>query len=740
MADEQIIIDIQVSSDEAVAAISNAKRQLADLKAEQKELDKALAEGAMSLSDYNKATAENTKAQLQWTNEIKANTVVLKANMQQEQANKDSLVAMRAELKQATTAYDNLSAAERNGAKGQAYLQHIQDLTAKITAAEEASGRFQRNVGNYKGAVAPVIERMDKLGGVLGKVGGTAGGVLSNGIKSATAAMKIMSATPLIAILGVVVKLISAVIGAMKSTQEATDKAAKGFAAFSAIGDGVTKVLQWLADKLAGVVAWLGNLLEKTGLLKDAIGERQQLLENERKTEEIEIRLISRNAKYRMEIAELNAKAVDKQNYTTKERLAFLDKAIKKEMEIADSERIVAEANERNIKKRHSLTQSNLDDLREEHEAEARTFEARTRYNEKLRENTRRRQALLEELAREEKEAAENVTESWEVLQEKQQNITNDFVASLNKAVAAATEAKTSLRDLGAEMTTIAKQQGNEAVAAKLAGNIEEYYKRSIQAARTALDALTIADNENVEDFVARRLEAQQKLQDAEKALTDYTQQQAAERTKLWQDSAKAIADVFGTVGDIFSEFSETNKAAAIAEAAMSLAQIYIQQGVAIANGIAQAMKLGWPASLPAIASVIGAVTAAIASTISTVKQAQQTIENVPAYAVGGLVQGAGTATSDSIPARLSNGEFVVNADATKRHLPELVRLNGGWGNTSPSAMFANGGVVSAPATAAGWETTQLVAQFAEAVAKIQPVVSVKEITKVQNRIKTKEL
>lgn len=739
MADEQVIIDIKVSSDEAVAAIANAKRQLSELKAEQKELDKALADGTMSLADYNKATAENTKAQLQWSNEIKANTVVLKSNMQQQQANKDSLVAMRAELKQATVAYDNLSAAERNGAKGQAYLQHIQDLTGKITAAEEASGRFQRNVGNYKGAVAPVIERMDKFGGVLGKVGGAAGGTLANGIKTATTAMKIMSATPLIAILGLLAKLISAVIGAMKSTQEATDKAAKGFAAFSAIGDGVTRVLQWLADKLAGVVAWLGNLLEKTGLLKDAIGERQQLLEDERKADEIEIRLISRNAKYRMEIAELNAKAVDKQNYTAAERLAFLDQALKKEKEIADSERILAQTRLKNIEKEKTFTGNNLDDLRDIEEARANVYGATERYEERLRENTRRRNAMLKELAEEQKEIAENATESWEELQEQQQKTTNEFVASLNIAVAAATEAKTSLRDLGAEMTTLAKQQGNEAVAAKLAGNIEEYYKRSIQAARTALDALTIADNENVEDFVARRLEAQQKLQDAEKALTDYTQQQAAERTKLWQDSAKAIADVFGTVGDIFSEFSETNKAAAIAEAAMSLAQIYIQQGVAIANGIAQAMKLGWPASLPAIASVIGAVTAAIASTISTVKQAQQTIENVPAYAVGGLVTGNGTATSDSIPARLSNGEFVVNAAATRRHLPELVRLNGGWGNTSPSAMFANGGVVSAPATQQGWETSQLAAQIAAAVATIQPVVSVKEITKVQNRIKTKE-
>jgi len=48
----------------------------------------------------------------------------------------------------------------------------------------------------------------------------------------------------------------------------------------------------------------------------------------------------------------------------------------------------------------------------------------------------------------------------------------------------------------------------------------------------------------------------------------------------------------------------------------------------------------------------------------------------VQAFASGGLVRGAGTATSDSIPARLSNGEFVMNAAATRKFLPLLENLN----------------------------------------------------------------
>lgn len=46
-------------------------------------------------------------------------------------------------------------------------------------------------------------------------------------------------------------------------------------------------------------------------------------------------------------------------------------------------------------------------------------------------------------------------------------------------------------------------------------------------------------------------------------------------------------------------------------------------------------------------------------------------------YKKGGKVSGAGTSTSDSIPARLSNGEFVLNAEATKMiGLDTLNKLN----------------------------------------------------------------
>jgi len=55
-------------------------------------------------------------------------------------------------------------------------------------------------------------------------------------------------------------------------------------------------------------------------------------------------------------------------------------------------------------------------------------------------------------------------------------------------------------------------------------------------------------------------------------------------------------------------------------------------------------------------------------------------------YAEGGPVSGEGTGTSDSIPALLSNGEFVVNAHSTSQHRGLLEAIN--------AQRFATGGIV----------------------------------------------
>lgn len=73
-------------------------------------------------------------------------------------------------------------------------------------------------------------------------------------------------------------------------------------------------------------------------------------------------------------------------------------------------------------------------------------------------------------------------------------------------------------------------------------------------------------------------------------------------------------------------------------------------------------------------------------------------------FATGGLVRGPGTATSDSIPARLSAGEYVVRADAVRRlgvgFLDTLNGLRAQPGVVAGRMAFAAGGLVPAAAPA----------------------------------------
>lgn len=73
-------------------------------------------------------------------------------NIKIEGAATDSLVALRKQLSLLNAEYDRLSASDRKAAIGTDLQKQIQSLNTEISAAEQATGRYQRNVGNYASA------------------------------------------------------------------------------------------------------------------------------------------------------------------------------------------------------------------------------------------------------------------------------------------------------------------------------------------------------------------------------------------------------------------------------------------------------------------------------------------------------------------------------------------------------------------------------------------------------------
>lgn len=66
-----------------------------------------------------------------------------------QQASDGSLTQLRRQLSLLTAQYDNLSRDLRSGATGKELIVQIQAVTKELNEAEQASGRFYRNVGNY---------------------------------------------------------------------------------------------------------------------------------------------------------------------------------------------------------------------------------------------------------------------------------------------------------------------------------------------------------------------------------------------------------------------------------------------------------------------------------------------------------------------------------------------------------------------------------------------------------------
>lgn len=82
------------------------------------------------------------------------------------------------------------------------------------------------------------------------------------------------------------------------------------------------------------------------------------------------------------------------------------------------------------------------------------------------------------------------------------------------------------------------------------------------------------------------------------------------------------------------------------------------------------------PAAAMASLATLGANSVPAATALTSTTALATSLAVIPGFATGGYVSGAGTGTSDSIMARLSDGEFVVNAAATKRNRALLEAIN----------------------------------------------------------------
>lgn len=134
---------------------------------------------------------------------------------------------------------------------------------------------------------------------------------------------------------------------------------------------------------------------------------------------------------------------------------------------------------------------------------------------------------------------------------------------------------------------------------------------------------------------------------------------------------------------------------AANAVLAMTLGASQTAATVAMAGTTAAAWAPA--AAFASIATLGGAAIPASAALTSTTALASS-LAVIPGLATGGMVNGAGTGTSDSNLRWLSNGEFVVNAEATRRNrsLLEAINSNDRIPSGSAASSSSSGATASA--------------------------------------------
>jgi lambda family phage tail tape measure protein len=194
--------------------------------------------------------------------------------------------------------------------------------------------------------------------------------------------------------------------------------------------------------------------------------------------------------------------------------------------------------------------------------------------------------------------------------------------------------------------------------------NAQEYYAQLLQTRQQAIDA----DNTRLNSYTDQMRSA---ISDVSNAGITNAQATAEAFTTAWQDSSNALNEFLTTGKGSFDQFT----AAILAD----LAKIALQQAeMVIFNSI-----------VGGVGSLFGLGGAGNFTGGATPATSGDPFIGAGAFATGGHISGPGSGTSDSIPAMLSNGEYVINAAATKKYRGLLDSIN-----TGKLSHFATGGAV----------------------------------------------
>lgn len=447
--------------------------------------------------------------------------------------------------------------------------ERINEINDKLKDLDASTGNYSRNVGDYTNSMVKAFSM----------TAGSVGNIIQP-VKGVTQGLKAMSATPVVAILGLLANIIQKVIQALKTSEENTKAVTEAFSMFSAAGDLVTIIMQKLGEVLGKVVNFFKNLFDKLGMVNERMKERRDIAKEEQEILEATREDIYKNADAEKEIAELRAKAAEKDKYSANERIQMLQQAADLEKEMAEDNYKLAQREYELIKRKNALTQSSSEDKEKEAQAYAKMVKAETDYLNKSRELTgqlvearksarkdaeeAQKEAQAAQMARlqAEKTLIEAELEVVEVGSEEELRLQKEKIAKqlemdtekAQKDIKDKTElAKTlELLQKKADMQTEAldKAHKRQLVAQELQyynnllnqvekGN-EGYYVLQIEAKQAVVDSLEKLDDESNAAYEARVIAAQN---DLKQALIAYDEWVLSEEHQAMENRMNALQE-----------------------------------------------------------------------------------------------------------------------------------------------------------------------------------------------------
>lgn len=477
---------------------------MGELKASQKELTKEM-EKEVAGSDRWKELNADLQTVKNAQREYKELARETEGEMQ---TNTNTIAGMRAEVRELTKEWAN---ADMGSAEFEELSIRLADTTEKLKAQEAAVGKNQRDVGNYRGQIEGLTKDMGALGGVFPGVAKGAGAA-TGAIGKVNLAFKALLANPIVLVIAAIVGIIMSLVKALKSSEEATQRLNAIFAplkrTFDAIMNILQKVVGVILSAVEAVMKFIGSLAKLAERLpivgkyikqaNDAMAESIQLEKDKYALDQRVREQQVANAKNERDIAELRAKAAEKEKYTAEERLAMIREAGRLEKENADAALEIAKERLRIAEAEAARSQNNKQTEEELAKLRADVFNAEKSYSDKMRQLNSQEATFQKEIETERKAAAdaekkrqEDAAKAVANVQKRISDITLDEFTK--RRTAAEKQYQTDLATLKANgQDTAELTKAHEAELTKIVA--DERAKRSTDANKAVTDEIKAVD------------------------------------------------------------------------------------------------------------------------------------------------------------------------------------------------------------------------------------------------------